>query len=515
MSRIWKESLKRGMAGLLAFAMASLLVVGDTGIAFADFASDGLLRDGLSLSEDRDVSGSVVDGVTFENQERDGVLISVSSETSDFQPGDDVTLHIYVKNESDQVVTDGMLSYEGDGIQKGSGDLALLGRIDGRDLFAGSDGMEDADLIWDLDENSAKDILETERDGITLEPGEICAAQFTYVVDKSVDEKTAETFQIDFRFEGVGEDGDAVEAEETFSFNVNYLNVAAPEFEDGNRVKTGETVTMGIHADLAQTDAVLTDSWEDASASDAKEVEADETVATPSQADAATSSAERTATASNALASSVTVSVATPSQAGAARKATTSNAVASDSDADETDSSADEELIDDRETTLTPVDLSEVRYEVEMYNAKLHGFQAKKAMVDDADNNMLICTYRVSPEVKPGIYFGKITQISETNGRTYESTQGFALIVEGEGNVTLEGRLGHTTVTVSGPVDAFPDADDLEVRVTELDEETQAKVEEAIRRKADEDGETIENYIAVDVSLYANGEEFQPGERVN
>ena len=52
-----------------------------------------------------------------------------------------------------------------------------------------------------------------------------------------------------------------------------------------------------------------------------------------------------------------------------------------------------------------------------MYNAKLNSFKVRKAMVDDVRENMLICSFRVSGDVNPGIYFGKITQESRIKER--------------------------------------------------------------------------------------------------
>lgn len=71
-------------------------------------------------------------------------------------------------------------------------------------------------------------------------------------------------------------------------------------------------------------------------------------------------------------------------------------------DTRETQKDADEEESEDY-----TVDLGKVNYRIEMYNAKLNSFKVRKAMVDDVRENMLICSFRVSGDVNPGIYFGK------------------------------------------------------------------------------------------------------------
>ena len=60
-----------------------------------------------------------------------------------------------------------------------------------------------------------------------------------------------------------------------FLYTVNYLNMDSVEFQDGNRIGTGEMVTMGIRASMFDFDAILEDSFKD---------ETDIAPATPSEA---------------------------------------------------------------------------------------------------------------------------------------------------------------------------------------------------------------------------------------
>mgnify|MGYP000491300419 CR=1 FL=1 len=150
-----------------------------------------------------------------------------------------------------------------------------------------------------------------------------------------------------------------------------------------------------------------------------------------------------------------------------------------------------------------------------MYNAKLNSFKVRKAMVDDVRENMLICSFRVSGDVNPGIYFGKITQESRIKGKTCKSTQGFSLIVTGDGEISLEGRIGDAAVTVSGPVDSFPEADQLAVSVSEVEQAQMAQVDEALVKKSQEEGLSIQSYKALDIKLYADGAEVEPVGPIN
>ncbi|HIT65346.1 MAG TPA: hypothetical protein IAC37_13065, partial [Candidatus Ventrimonas merdavium] len=299
-------------------------------------------------------------------------------------------------------------------------------------------------------------------EGITLAPGEIYTAHFVYEIDEDI--STAKNQNVLFKFKGEGEgDHKRIRKEEMFRYTVNFLNIDGVMFEDDNEVETGEEVTMGIHTSLYDFDAVLEDSSIDM-----------EELATPSNA--------------------------TPSDA------SPSNAFATPSDAEE-----DEELMEEEEDEDTfVVDLGDSTYKIQMVNAKLNDFQVRKALVSDAYENMLICTFRVSKSVKPGVYFGSVLQETKAGGKTYRSNQGFSLIVTGDGEITLEGKAGDSEVVVTGPVTSFPDADQLAVRVAEVDADQQAMVDAALEKKAAEEGTEVNSYKALDIKIYADGEEVEP-----
>lgn len=176
----------------------------------------------------------------------------------------------------------------------------------------------------------------------------------------------------------------------------------------------------------------------------------------------------------------------------------------------------DEEAFeDDKDNDNFVVDLGDVVYEIQMTNAKLNGFEVRDALVSDAYENMMVCSFRVSRNVKPGIYFGKVIQKTKAKHRTYRSSQGFALIVSGEGDVTLETKVegSDAVVTVSGPATSFPEADQLEVSAREIsmdeitDSQQKEMIQAAMAKKAQEEGLDIKAFKAMDVKLYADGEE--------
>lgn len=523
MKRGLKMRCKRIASGFLALAMTTVLALSDTGAVLAA-NGDKFFRDAAEFTENMDYAKATSSNASFENHTEDGVIISVfSTEDSDFRSGGTVFLDVNIKNETGTMITDGVLSYKGKGIEPDSAYFetpeedavsdGIFGEEDDEESFE-SEEDDEIELINDLAEDeAADDLTEDEKkagentaevfggsagksqsfgktkahddetddqeeddqedeflqqlEGIELAPGQIYTARFAYTIDESIDK--AKNQNIRFHFKGKGEEK-RVSKEETFRYTVNYLNIDTVKFEQGNRVATGEEVIMGIHTSMYDFDAVMADSiveQELASAANAQQ-------ATPADAQQATPSDAEQATASDA-------EQATPS----------------DTEEDE----GNDNFV---------VDLGDTTYEIQMINAKLNNFEVRKALVGDANENMLICSYRVSKNVKPGVYFGKIIQKSKLKGRTYSSSQDFSLIVTGDGEITLEGTAGKSIVTVTGPVDSFPDADQLAVRVTEVEAEQQAQVEAALEKKSQEEGIEIKSYKALDIKIYADGKETEP-----
>lgn len=364
--------------------MTAVLVFSDVG---AVFAADGgrFFCEAAAFSEDMDYSKATSSNASFENCTEDQVVISISSSgDSDFRSGGMVFLDVNLKNETETVITDGVLSSRGKGMEP---DSAYF-------------------------ETTEEDGFLRELTGIELAPGQIYTARFVYTIDENVG--SARNQNVRFLFKGRA-DGKWISREESFRYTVNYLNLDTVRFADGNRVESGEAVVMGIHTSMYDFDAVMADSDVErellASASDAQE-------ATPSDAQEATPSSAQEATPSDASkATSSDAPKAVMSDATRSWNARTQRAAASDSE--------EEDFI---------VDLGDTSYEIQMINARLNDFEIRRALVNDASENMLVCSFCVSRDVKPGVYFGKIIQESKAKRKTYRSSQGFSLIVtEAEG----------------------------------------------------------------------------------
>lgn len=311
------------------------------------------------------------------------------------------------------------------------------------------------------EENEEEDGLLQEITDIQLAPGQIYSVRFVYTVDETLER--AKNQKVVFRFAGKDEKNKNISQHEMFYYTANYLNAGKVRFKDGNRVLTGEEVVMGIHTEVYDFDILLGD----------EEVEAE--IASRSNAEEASSSN--------------------------AQKATSSDW--------EEEEELEEEEEDEEEKDDFTVDLGDTSYKIEMTNARLNGFKARKALVEDANDNMLICTYRVSKNTKPGIYFGKIIQESKVKGKTYKSSQGFTLIVTGNGEVELKGGINGAEIQVKGPAQSFPDGDVLSLKVSEVPEEKKELVEAALEQKAQETGISVNKLRALDIKVISDGEEME------
>lgn len=709
---------RRITSGFLAFTMTAILVLGDAGAALASTDGSRFFKDGTEMSGEG-YSQATSSNASFKNHREEDIVMSVfSSSDSDFRAGGMVFLDVHVKNETDTMITDGVLDFAGrklkdsgayfeepgdDAISEGvlnafeedGGNEGLVDDSQDIELENDRTGDEEADEMafqayfssqeeTDEEENEkeSEDKEEEEDDeplqkieGIQLAPGQIYTARFVYTIDEDIEK--ASNKSIRFRFKGKTEDRNVSQSEE-FEYAVNHLNLDEIKFEDGNQVKTGETVTMGIHTTVFDFDTYLANSKVEeelkkmeeeakkASDSNASEVVVPDTPkgtasnaepASPSNAQEETqpgeeetekgpshiqdvdtevkgssseavpdqketteekqtvsSSTENTGDAeeSSSAATEQEANAEEPVREEAAREeaeeteATTeteetdkAEAITEAKETDKTEATTETEETDKAEahteaeteetekesnskeesveetghseeetaegdktsdvpevsvpektTTDTEtkentnttakdtendetvfeddednddfvVDLGDTVYEIQMTNAKLNGFEVRDALVSDAYENMMVCSFRVSQNVKPGVYFGKVIQKTKTKYRTYRSSQGFALIVSGDGDVTLEAKVqgSDAVVTVTGPVNSFPEADQLAVSAKEItvsqdeiseEDGKMEQVQNAIEKKAQEENVDVKAFKALDIKLYADGQEVEP-----
>lgn len=446
MNQCLKRNWKRCTSGFLAFIMASTLVIGDAGIALGAQDMERFTKEGVTIANEDTLTKTFLKNASFKNHKEEELSLSVfADEDNRYLPGNEICLDVHMKNETGEILTGGVLTYKARDIDEGNtyfeldeGALELLEVKEEEELATASNA--DADETF----------LLKKVEGIRLAPGQIFTARLVLNIEEDV--QKAKEQKVEFCFEAENEAGEPIKKKEIFYYTVNHLNMDTVEFENGNRIETGEEVIMGIRSRTFSDDLVLVNSQLENLLEEA---------------------AAELATASDA-------SLATPSE-------------------------GDEEAEDD-----FVVNMDKTAYEIQMFNAKLNDFKVRKVVNEDPYDNLLLCTFRVSSSVEPGVYFGKITQKSRMNGKTYRSSQGFSIIVTGDGEISLSGKVGDAEVVVSGPAGSFPEADQLSVRVSEVEPEQQEQVDEALAKKAEEEGVEVNAYKALDIKIYADGEETEP-----
>ena len=158
-----------------------------------------------------------------------------------------------------------------------------------------------------------------------------------------------------------------------------------------------------------------------------------------------------------------------------------------------------------------PAVIKNLKCEVETFGVKLDKFKAIPVKDDDNFGTSLKCSFYVSRKTLPGTYYGRVNASYKIKGKSFHTTQGFKVVVKQEtGELELVGKIGDSEIVMTGPVSSFPKADELSLKVSEITQEQQEKVDEALQKKAEEEGTEINQYKALDIKLIADGVETEP-----
>ncbi len=252
------------------------------------------------------------------------------------------------------------------------------------------------------------------------------------------------------------------------------------ESEEESGAETGEETAAGTEVST-ETDGEEADSTEDMTAG------ADETSAEdPSKDSAAGTEAETTAEAAK-----------TETTAAETTAASTVNK---------------EEGPEDRKEFTNPKD---IRYSVTTYGAQLKRVTARYLEEESGEGEMMSeISFRVAEKTRPGLYFGTVNTSVRYDGKEYKYMQGFSFYVVGEGEITLSTEFNGALIEVKGPEECFPEGDVLKLKVTEVPAEKEDMVMEAMEKKADELGISVNKMKALDIKIIADGEEAEPGDNV-
>lgn len=471
-----RRNCRRFTAGFLALSMTAILTLGDAGAVLAVEGQELLAQ--LTGKNDSDFEIATSSDADIRERRADVVMNVIADEESEFSSGSTVVLNVNIKNNTDEVIENGALAFWANGVAEDSAYLELpdedseLELSEGFVLTNDLEGESGSGYSYatpsDAEEwAEEEDVVSQTVEGIRLNPGQTYTGSLYFDIEEEV--SGAKRQSVKFRFQGQGETK-KVRTEDSFDYVVNGMNLDEIVFEDENRVMAGDVVTMAVHSALYE---------ESADGDITAEELHDLMLATPSNMKATPSDA------------------AAVSGAGSAAKATMSNA-----ETNETES-------------FVEFQAGGASYEIEIYNLGIHDFNVEKALNNGDTEKMLLLSFETAEDAEPGTYYGKITQKAVVKGVTSRSTQGFVLVVEPDGEVKLESSVKNSDarVTVSGPASSFPEADQLVVAAREIsmdditDAELSEQIREAVEKKSQEENIDIESFKAMDVRLYADGEE--------
>ena len=200
-----------------------------------------------------------------------------------------------------------------------------------------------------------------------------------------------------------------------------------------------------------------------------------------------------------------------------ASKASNSNAskneTASDSNADKDNSNTvsqeDEEKIDKYTQEAMEISESRVNYTVEIFGAKVD-LHARKT-VEAEDIGWISCVYEVDTNTEPGIYYGKVTASGKWNKKDFTSEQGFLFEVTGEAVREYVEETDNVIVRANAEASVLPK--DVKLVVKELREDDSDTADQYLEAKEalDTEGTAYEGMMALDISfINEDGEEIEP-----
>lgn len=407
---------------------------------------------------------------------RQDVDIYVISEDNDVSPGNTSVMTLYLKNNTDQTITEGKLSFSSRYILPENGAFVDYQLEEDEDAWDSMEEEQDetsdsdaAEAVLDIgsEKEDYADYQEEEDEadpgiltGIDLEPGEWYEVYFEFYTEDDLGPQKA---SVNFRFVGEGEEG-MIRSSQKFYYGIGLPNVNL-ELTGGEQVETGVLQEMNIWMTEPSWSSWVTEGKD----------EDEENFASDSDSDKASSSeADKTAS---------------PSE------------TEREDDSDDTDEQEkkDRETIKEYEEKAMDLPEAKVRYEVEIFGTEFRKFRPRKAE-EVEDIGWINCVYQLAQDARPGIYYGKVKALGRWNNEAFTAEQGFLFEVTGEGTITLEDRMDGMRIQITGPASSFPEADELTLETGKITEDEQAILDGMLLKE----GQTVN---ALHFRLLADGEE--------
>lgn len=397
-----RRDARRRISGFLASVLAFVFVFEQF---FVSLSYAGMSGHAASAS-DAVRSGQV----SLEYKNADDVQMIIMSDEASYEAGDTVCLDVYIKNNTDQEISDGSLKFKAKGILEDSGCFEDVGTI-GQELLEemAPSGGESSKLLFtdggadsefyteeegdegdngemsEMDEE--KEVLGQLRD-LTIAPGEVRYVQFYFTIDDSIEGNKSQSVNLTFQYDT--ENTRNVKVKETFRYAVGAMNLMPVEIGNQGKLEAGEQGKIWLDFELGEIqDRILE-----------KEMESENEDSDPSK--------------------KASGSTASPAQA---KRASSSNAWIKWAEDSSVSKKKEEQPI-----------IKNLKCTVETKGVKLNKFSVEKQGDEDYGTSA-VCTFQVDETTKPGIYYGEVTAVYQIGSKKFQTTQGFQMIIS---NDTME-----------------------------------------------------------------------------
>lgn len=510
------QAWKKRLSSVLAVVLTAVMILN------MPLSIDGLrmhVSDAFASASNADRDSGVwatASNAKYRKGDSGDVDIYVIADDNGAVPGNTTSMTLYLKNNTDQAISEGVLTFSGRYINKedaifqdvGSGEEyeqiiagggpGQAGEESGEGLIyqeseetadetmapdaaesigSADEGIETTDPVLPEDSGSEGDEEEEEAYKLTnidLLPGELHEVHFEFYTDDDVKSTKA---NVSFSFRGENEEGSRVTGDTKFYYSIGLPTVNF-SMEDGMQIESG--ISNDLEIWMSEPDWVDEDLQDRLDEQEEKEEEENDAADTASDSDAS--------------------------------KASDSNAskdnTASDSNAgkDSSTSQKDEEKIQKYTEEAMEISSSRVSYTVEIYGADYSEFHPRKAE-EAEDIGWISCVYEVDRNTKPGIYYGKVTATGKWNKKSFTSEQGFLFEVTGEGIQEYTEETDNVIVRASAPASVFDE--EVKLVVKELPEGSDGYQEAEEALKAED--VLYEGMKALDITFVnEDGEEIEP-----
>lgn len=325
-------------------------------------------------------TGSWINVSYYQNKNED-INITIISENESFEAEEDVSLKLYIRNNTEETLHNGGFSF-----------------TDSKEVFseAGFVLSDETEVYIGEKGNLA---------GITLAPGEVLEAEFAGTIKDSA--KLEGNRTLGFFFGAYDSNENPVTRRVMFDYVTGYMTFLPVEFEDGAEIAAGESGTMTFRLSMDQSAHTF-------------EEEESYIVATDSDAGVATDSNAAIATDSNAaIETDSNAAIATDSNA----------AIATDSDADEEEG--------EKRVSISHVNFAIETSDMAFENVKL--IEAKQIQTINGTFEVEATVgFTVGAETEIGTHYGNVNATVKVGKKTYELSQGFELEISGFTKAELE-----------------------------------------------------------------------------